>query len=98
MLLFAFQRCSALLSIAAEAYYMMRFFHIAIACRSEEEGLYDLGVRWRDLDMKKFLVIGSAVYLTESAVIYPFELVKTRQQVTTSVVMLSYVLIFTDSS
>lgn len=43
--------------------------------------LYDLGVEWQDLDLKKFMLIGSGVYLAECAIIYPFELIKTQLQV-----------------
>ena len=45
--------------------------------------LYDLGVEWKDLDIKKFLFLGSSIYLAENALFYPFDLIRTRMQVDT---------------
>mmetsp|Transcript_35707 Transcript_35707/g.57759 ORF Transcript_35707/g.57759 Transcript_35707/m.57759 type:complete len:395 (-) Transcript_35707:99-1283(-) len=41
---------------------------------------FENGVQWKDLDVKKFLAIGSALYILESAVFYPLDVIKTRQQ------------------
>jgi solute carrier family 25 protein 44 len=42
---------------------------------------YNLGIQWSELYVPKLLMIGSSIYLAESAIYYPFELVKTRMQV-----------------
>lgn len=50
---------------------------------NEDKSLYDLGIEWKDLDLSKFMVIGSTFYLLESLLIYPFDLVRTQLQVDT---------------
>jgi hypothetical protein len=42
---------------------------------------YNLGIQWSELNVNKFLMLGTSIYLAESSIYYPFELVKTRMQV-----------------
>ncbi|KAL0477661.1 mitochondrial substrate carrier family protein J [Acrasis kona] len=48
---------------------------------TKKKPIYNLGIQWSELNVKKFLAVGIGVYLAESAIYYPFELVKTRMQV-----------------
>lgn len=46
----------------------------------EGEQKHARGVSWKELDVKRFLFFGTAVYMAEYALLYPLDLVRTKLQ------------------